>query len=449
MLVSMPKACSYRQLIIARVVPALTHSASRRICASGLVFGLLTLQFLQLSAWAQVPGDRSDPIPVLTPLDESASPEPVPSRPAQPSSDETATPPGTASPVSDEAIPNRAPDPDRPLLTPQLLDTILGRSSGPVFDVYRLGPGDGIFVSVQRFPDLSFQATLDIQGRVIVPIEGAVSLEGLTLEEAEAKIRQIYDQYVINPDVTLSLTAQRPVQVTILGEIQRPGFYPLTAPQVSAALLTAGGSTQMADLRNIQIQRRLADGQVLETTLDLFTPLKEGDSIPDLRLENGDVVIIPRLDPSALDEYDRDLVARSTLAKPTITIRVLNYSAGGGRGGGTLNAVELPNGSRFVDAVTRLGIVLDAADLGQIGLVRFDQERGEATSTTLDARAAINGDPNNNPPLQDSDVIIVSRSLLAKITYALNTFTQPFRDVLGFLLFFDSLSDSASNLFRP
>jgi polysaccharide export outer membrane protein len=59
------------------------------------------------------------------------------------------------------------------------------------------------------------------------------------------------------------------------------------------------------------------------------------------------------------------------------------------------------------------------------------------------------GDISQNVPLQNNDVIVVGRNLIARLTYALSTFTQPFRDVLGFVLFFDSLRDSANNLFRP
>jgi len=51
--------------------------------------------------------------------------------------------------------------------------------------------------------------------------------------------------------------------------------------------------------------------------------------------------------------------------------------------------------------------------------------------------------------LQDNDVLVVDRNLLARVTYGLNVFTQPFRDVLGFLLFFDSLANAADSLFRP
>ena len=81
--------------------------------------------------------------------------------------------------------------------------------------------------------------------------------------------------------------------------------------------------------------------------------------------------------------------------------------------------------------------------------MRFDPEQGKAITRTLDARKALAGDISQNVPLQENDVIVVGRNLVARITYALGTFTQPFRDVLGFLLFFDELQNSASSLFGP
>ncbi|NJL85333.1 MAG: polysaccharide export protein [Leptolyngbyaceae cyanobacterium SM1_1_3] len=337
------------------------------------------------------------------------------------------------------------PDVDRPVFTPELRDRGLDIPEQPDFDVYRLGPGDAIFASVQRFRDLNFQATLDLEGNVIVPIVGAVSLEGLTLQQAEDKISSLYDQYVVDPTVSLTLVAQRPVEVTVLGEVVRPGFYPLPAPTVSTALLASGGSTNVADLRAVQIQRQLPEGQTIEETVDLFTPLSQGEALPDLRLDDGDVVFVPRLDLSELDEYDRYLVSRSTLAQQQVTIRTLGYSASGG----TLRTLQLPNGSRFIDAITEIGVNADRNSLRNVALIRFDPELGQAVTLRLDTYEALDGDLSQNPPLENNDVIIVNRNLVARITYAFNTFTQPFRDVLGFLLFFDSLSDSAGNLFGP
>ena len=312
------------------------------------------------------------------------------------------------------------------------------------FDTYRLGPGDSFFINVRQFPDLSFQATLDIQGNVIVPLQGVVSFDGLTLDEAEKRVEQIYNQFVVNPDVTSTLVAQRGVEVTVLGEVVRPGYYPLGAPQILTALLSAGGATGQADLRAVQIQRRLPGGQLLEQTVDLFTPLKNGQRIPDTALQDGDVIIVERLDPAALDEYDRDLVARSTLAQPTITVRILNYGSGG-----ALNAITIPNGSRFVDALVNSNLDPATSKLREITLFRFDEEAGQAVSTTLNGRQAFEGDPSQNPPLQNNDVIIVNRTLAARITFALGTLTQPFRDILGFLLFFENIADSAEDLFGP
>ncbi len=317
------------------------------------------------------------------------------------------------------------------------------------FDDYRLGPGDSIFVGVQRFPDLSFQATLDIQGTIILPLAGAISLTGLTLGEAKDKIYGLYDRYVINPEVSVILTAQRPVEVTVVGEVPRPGLYPLPAPQLSVALLTAGGATSLADLRSIQIERSLGDRQRITRTVDLFSPLQQGQALPQIRLQDGDVVTVPRLAPGDLDNYDRNLVATSTLARPEISVRVLNRASGGRGTEARFGALNLRNGSRFLDALAAAGVNPDLAAYERIAVLRFNPETESVDTMMVNARAAVNGDPAQNIPLQENDVIIVDRNLLAQITYSLNVFTQPFRDVLGFLLFFESIADAADSLFGP
>jgi polysaccharide export outer membrane protein len=306
-------------------------------------------------------------------------------------------------------------------------------------------------VGVQRFPDLSFQATLDIQGNIVLPLAGTLTLNGLTLDQAQDRIRQAYNQYVVNPQVSLTLVAQRPVEVTIVGEVPKPGFYPLPAPQLSVALVTAGGASALADLRTIEVQRQLPSGTVLTQTLDLFTPLRLGQPIPDLRLQSGDVIRVPRLDPSRLDEYDRTLVATSTLAKPEIVVRVFNRASPSRTRGveARFRAITLRNGSRFLDALAEAEVNPDLAAYQRIAVLRFNPERGSADTIMVDARAAVRGDLSQNIPLQEYDVIVVDRNLLANITYTLNTFTQPFRDVLGFLLFFESLTEAADTLFGP
>ncbi len=390
-------------------------------------------------AMAVSPGFAQTTLPLN---DSSAPPENTPSEAPSPS-------PDIGQPSPDHSG-DRLPSSRFPWLSPPALEAVPHQAEPP-FEEYRLGPGDGIFVGVQRFPDLSFQATLDIQGNIVLPLAGTLNLNGLTLDQAQDRIRQAYNQYVVNPQVSLTLVAQRPVEVTIVGEVPKPGFYPLPAPQLSVALVTAGGASALADLRTIEVQRQLPSGTVLTQTLDLFTPLRLGQPIPDLRLQSGDVIRVPRLDPSRLDEYDRTLVATSTLAKPEIVVRVFNRASPSRTRGveARFRAITLRNGSRFLDALAEAEVNPDLAAYQRIAVLRFNPERGSADTIMVDARAAVRGDLSQNIPLQEYDVIVVDRNLLANITYTLNTFTQPFRDVLGFLLFFESLTEAADTLFGP
>jgi polysaccharide export outer membrane protein len=422
---------------------------------------------------------------------------------------------------------------------------------------YRLGPGDRLFIDVlvngQRSIELSVpDTTISPEGTIALPLVGALQVENLFIADVEQQIRSRLDQFVKNPGVTVSLINQRPVQVTVTGQVARPGFYPLQAPQlvvalssaggttadanlrvvqlrrtlpngttvatevdlltpllqgltppdlrledddiilvpaqevlvsqgperdiietyslaanptpveitvvgevsqpgyyalpagtgrVSTALIAAGGSTLTADLREIIICRPTVDGRVIQETVDLYTPLKEATAIPDVSLANGDSVIVPKLSTADLARYDRDLVAKSTLVNQQITVRVLSNAAG------AIGAVALPNGSRFVDVLSN--VPLQLAKLKEITLIRFDPDLGRAVTYKLNGREALEGDPENNPLLQNNDVVVIDRNLVTQVAYVLNTFTQPFRDILGFLLFFQQISDAAEALFEP
>jgi polysaccharide export outer membrane protein len=272
------------------------------------------------------------------------------------------------------------------------------------------------------------------------------NLRGLTLAEVETQLSQELGQQYLQepPDVIVTLAGARPAFVTVTGEVVEPGFYELPpGSNPFDAVFRAGGSRQQADLRSVLVRRTLNDGTVIEQTLDLLTPLQTGTPLPALFLLSGDAIVIPRLPVEATDTYDRQLAARSNIAQGSITVRVLDHS---GRG---LGALQLPNGSTFVDALTQISPNPDDADLSNIALVRFDPEQGRPVTQDLNGRRALLGDSAQNVPLEDEDVIVIGRSLIARVSYALNVFTRPFRDVLGFLLFFRELGDSADSIFSP
>lgn len=438
-------------------------------------------------------------------------------------------------------------------LTPAIAQVILPNSplspnfnSDPKFwsEMYQLAPGDQVVIQVQRYPNLDFRGAISPEGVVVLGLIGPVKLQDLTITQAQKLIFERYNQFIKQPNVSISLLAPRAVQVTVTGEVGRPGFYPLQFPQLPSALVAAGGTTPTADLRSVQVRRTLKDGSVIIQNIDLLTPLQTGMSLPNLRLQdgdtivvpsqsssaynpteraiastyslaapatpmqvtvigavakpgyynlltgsgklslalaaaggstdvadlrsvklrryladgtqieesidlytpllnatsivdlplkNGDTIFIPQLIPGQEENYDRTLIARSSIAKPKIKVRVLSYA------GGLLGTIELVNGSTFLDALNNLPV--NTAKLDKIGLYRFDPITKTVSSRTLNAKAALKGDMAQNPLLQDSDVIIVNRNLLAKINYVLTTASQPFKDVLGFILFFQTIKN--------
>ncbi len=306
------------------------------------------------------------------------------------------------------------------------------------FNSYRLNFGDSIVVRVERFPEFNFSALLDGSGDVIAPILGKISLRGLTIEEVETKISYELGRRFLqeNPRVIAAVGRQRPVTLTIIGEIFRPGYYTIgPVIPMSRVLRIAGGATSNADLRSIIVRRTLIDGTVIEEKLDLYTPLVRGEKEPRIRLQGGDTVIISRLEVGEDRDYDRLLISRSTLPRPTIKIRVVAPIQPAGV---ALRNINIPNGSTFLDAVARLPRFIPLITKEDVTLMRFDPELGRVVTQTLNVAETVeDGDLTQNVPLRDEDVIIVSRTILGKILAGIRVLTQPIRDVLGLTNFID------------
>jgi polysaccharide export outer membrane protein len=309
------------------------------------------------------------------------------------------------------------------------------------FSTYRLGPGDAISANISpRGKDYNFNATLDWAGNVPVPLIGVLSLKDLTLEQAQEKIRTGLTEYLVNPQVGLVLASTRPVKVMVTGEVVKPGFYPLQDPRLPAALIEAGGTTRLADLSTVQVRRRAGNESLQIQQIDLYTPLLKGSEPSDLRLVDGDIVAISTLAPEKANEYDRNLAAGINVAQKEITVRVLDHSSG-------VNRLRLPNGSEFVDALTSIKPNLKDTNLKRVSLIRFDQAQGRAIEIKINARDALKGNSSQNPTLENNDVIVINRNLISKINHFLNQVTQPFKDTLGFLLFFDSAGNGINKIF--
>ena len=215
-------------------------------------------------------------------------------------------------PASERLPPAILQDPSRPPERQVPIDSV-------AWDEYRLGIGDGISIVVQPpFQDLSTTAQLSFQGTIFVPLLGTVNLEGLTVDEAAQLLETSLNQFVVDPEVQVILAQPRQSQITVTGEVERPGFFPIApnSPLVQA-LLTAGGVTLDADLREVTVERRFSNGEQVTQTFDLHTPLILGQAIPDVRLRDGDVIRVPTRPREFDSDYDRSILQRTALVSTT------------------------------------------------------------------------------------------------------------------------------------
>lgn len=310
------------------------------------------------------------------------------------------------------------------------------------FSVYRLDVDDVVSINVEQFPEFNFIGPIDIEGNIVIPILGRVNIAGLTLEEVERKVSsELGNRFLLTEPVVFAvLAAPRPVSVTMIGEIAQPGFYTVdSATLLNDILVISGGTKETADLRKVIVRRTLSDGTVIEERVDLYTPLITGAPVPKIPLQGGDTIIVSRLETGNTQDYDRVLVARSTLPVQDITVRVLAPVDPSGQ---VLQNLALPNGSNFLDILAAVPLVDTLrVNVTDVTLLRFDPERGQVVTQSINVRRLLRGDISYAVPLQDGDVIVVGRTVLGKVFAAFNVLTQPLRDVSSFLFLIDRLVD--------
>ena len=169
---------------------------------------------------------------------------------------------------------------------------------GPIDPGYLVGPGDVLRLSVWGQVEFQYELTVNKEGKIFIPVAGQVHVTGIPFEQLQEKVKNLlsrhYSGLATNPPRTfMDLTAAqlRPVRIFIMGEVASPGGYTVSSFATAFnALYSIGGPLEKGSLRNIKVLR---NGNEL-TTVDIYEYLLAGKCTTDVRLQNNDVVFVPR-----------------------------------------------------------------------------------------------------------------------------------------------------------
>lgn len=154
---------------------------------------------------------------------------------------------------------------------------------------YTLGAGDEVIIDIYGAGQLNVRSTISPDGTVTLDGYGPVKLGGLTIIEATRRLKNTIGKRYQGSQIMLSLGQTRTITVNVMGEVTTPGSYQLSAfANVMNALYMAGGITDKGTLRQIRVFRQ---NQLL-SQIDLYSYLMDGVLDGDVRLEDGDVVIV-------------------------------------------------------------------------------------------------------------------------------------------------------------
>jgi polysaccharide export outer membrane protein len=186
------------------------------------------------------------------------------------------------------------------------LAVFTGCGFGAWAQVYRVGQGDVLKVTVWAQPELSGPFTVDAAGSISMPLIGAVKATGRTVEELEADVRARYaDGYVKNPQVNIEVSEFKSQRVFVVGEVKTPGIVPLSGSlTLIEALARVGSLTEFAGGELLVI--RPADGKAVSgpvlpndagaremLRVDVKLLQSRGPT-SNVALQDGDTIVVPR-----------------------------------------------------------------------------------------------------------------------------------------------------------
>lgn len=245
----------------------------------------------------------------------------------------------------------------------------------------------------------------------------------------------------------------QPLNITVIGEVFRPGPYTVTGsartgeagvpggtggsetpPTVTRAIQIAGGIKPLANIRNIEIRRFTSTGEERTLQVDLWKLLQAGDSTQDAVLQDGDTIVVAKATEPAPEEAAQ--IATASFSPDTIDVNIVGEVPKPG-------VVKIPPNTPLNQALFAAGGFTNRAKKSSVQLVRLNPN-GTVVRRKVEIDFAEGANEETNPVLYNNDVVIVGRSTLASVSDTLDTALNP----LGKFLTIFSLPFNLINLFQ-
>ena len=309
---------------------------------------------------------------------------------------------------------------------------------------YRLAPGDRLVTSVFKIEGYEAQVQVLSDGTINLPRLGTVEVWGLTLEEARQRITDGYSQFLRRPLVYLNLVEQRPIRITVTGQVLRPGVFTLPVngqgsvggavepggvggggggwPTMVDVIQKAGGISATGDLSRLELLRPspTPGGSTQSYVFDYLSVLKGGGFAPNPLIYDGDSIRVHKATSPA--NVDLLTTAASNFAPATINVQVVGEVFAPG-------VVQIGSNSPLSRAILASGGVTRRGSVKRIDLIRMD---GQGRTTVKQLRY----DPNavlssaDNPPLRNGDVVVVERNTFTKVTDTMTDAMLPLEPIV-------------------
>ena len=302
-------------------------------------------------------------------------------------------------------------------------------------NVYLIGPGDILRLNVFDVQELSSDLEVLPDGTIFLPLAGSLYVKDLSIDKVKNLIQLKLSEHLLVPEVQLTLVGLKPIRVSLIGELQKPGIYLFDnkgkdntrITTLVDALKSAGGLTGKSDIKKIRVVRKYLDNEKLELKeayFNLWELINNGDQNNNPVLFDGDSIFINKAKETS---EERSEFAFANLTPDTMNVRIIGSVIQPGE-------IKLPINTPLSQAIYSTGGPTNFTSQNKAYIIRLNRN-GTVTNNKYKISNKLSTSDKYNPPLRNNDIVYVPPNNFSRATSALSTVASPLTNVVTILSF--------------